>query len=1052
MKPVIEPERIRDFMKLQGMTQAGLAAESGVSRPQLSRILQQDQATVQAGTLDRLSKALRCDRADLLARNAIREFCQAQSQEYGYVDFRSLGMPGIERLPVQDVFVDVGLDEELVSSLDCSDNGPDRHGFRSPPRPAIATSLECIQSMDRVVLLGHPGSGKTTVLRYFVSQSHLDDVTPVLVRLPEFARYVEMNPHADILQFVASRDFARRISGIHSSLEKQASAGRCQFFLDGLDEVGGQKMRELTTDALQKLIDGFPRSRFVITSRIVGFTSEHWRKPGFGVYRLRGYRQPQLDEFADKWSRILANADHRSAEAIRADLQRAIFTHSRVRALASNPLVLTILVLLNESRGGGLPRRRIDLYEKVVDVFLETWETSKQCRAELDDVSGIDLDAREFRWMLSDVSLAMQKADLTLAARWWLADRVQDYLCSRLGFMSDEAKQASDRIIRYLTERTGILTERGPDQFGFSHRTLQEYFASLGVIDESDASSSRDVSECLREYFFHPQWSEVVRLTAAQLTPPVAENLIASILDDPDPVGRFLRRGPFLALNCLADGTTVANRKLIGSLFEQLQSLGKSRWLGITMQAFEILEGFDGTRHAESAVSTIEAILTTAQAELDSEEFEALDGRAHWAGIPEQINEQISSAPQDVAAWELNVDFRGRSQQVVVLNLGLRSKAPEKWYRAASDILEADDVSLPLKLELIRNLRQRVATDPRARMRLKKLLAHGLDPEIRSACAAALSPVATGRHNVKRVLLKALRNDPAEKVRQHCAASLRAAADADSTVMNELIRLLKSDPSDAIRVGAARGLCQVAGADRQAFDAIRTSLIDESSSAGIRAACVWSLSGLLDEKEQEPELVADFRTLAESQPDSISGRSAAQALTAAMAEERIPWDSNLVDRLQQRLMELEDPCPHALDCLEQIATAREHNRGFRLEAVIREALEPVNAEIAYAFIFGSTARKQQQPESDIDLMLIGDVRLRAVSPLLTRAEQLLGRRINPAIYSCESFCEKYQSGDPFLMDVMRRRKLPVHAGINGINEKELDSELRELVAERLADA
>jgi len=128
--------------------------------------------------------------------------------------------------------------------------------------------------------------------------------------------------------------------------------------------------------------------------------------------------------------------------------------------------------------------------------------------------------------------------------------------------------------------------------FGFSHRTLQEYFASLGVIDEAAASASRNLPECLRGYYYHPQWCEVVRLVAAQLTPPVAESLLTCIVDDPDPVGRFLKRGPLLALRCLSEGTTVPNRQLVTSVFNALADLGRSRWLGVVLEAFDVFETF----------------------------------------------------------------------------------------------------------------------------------------------------------------------------------------------------------------------------------------------------------------------------------------------------------------------------------------------------------------------------------------------------------------------------------------------------------------------------
>ena len=330
----------------------------------------------------------------------------------------------------------------------------------------------------------------------------------------------------------------------------------------------------------------------------------------------------------------------RTTEVLEA-LHTAVFSNPRVRALASNPLMLTILVLLNEARGGTLPRRRVDLYEKVVDVFLETWESNKRSTDKFEDTHNIDLDAREFRWLLADISLAMQKADRTLAPRWWLAERMQQYLQQRLGFEPETAKDACDRILRYLSERTGLIEERGLDLFGFSHRTLQEYFASLGVRDDAEASPSRDIAAGLRGVCYHPQWSEVVRLLAAQLTPPLAESLVSSILDDPDPIGRFLHRAPLLALACLADGTTVPNRRLITQAFDSLADLGRTRWLGITLNAIGLLEDFEGTRLSHLAKKTLTAILKTSKQELDGEDCACLWGRAQLKDVLQTASEAL---------------------------------------------------------------------------------------------------------------------------------------------------------------------------------------------------------------------------------------------------------------------------------------------------------------------------------------------------------------------------------------------------------------------------
>jgi predicted nucleotidyltransferase len=147
-------------------------------------------------------------------------------------------------------------------------------------------------------------------------------------------------------------------------------------------------------------------------------------------------------------------------------------------------------------------------------------------------------------------------------------------------------------------------------------------------------------------------------------------------------------------------------------------------------------------------------------------------------------------------------------------------------------------------------------------------------------------------------------------------------------------------------------------------------------------------------------------------------------------------------------MNLDDPCSHALDSLESLATAREVRRGLRLEQVLRDSLKPVADRIELSFVFGSTARRRQTDDSDIDVMIVGNVKLKDLSSQLRDAEKTLGKRVNPAIYTRESFAQKYQSGDPFLVDVYRGDKLPVIP--TGASRQELDDELRAMVAERLA--
>jgi hypothetical protein len=68
------------------------------------------------------------------------------------------------------------------------------------------------------------------------------------------------------------------------------------------------------------------------------------------------------------------------------------------------------------------------------------------------------------------------------------------------------------------------------------------------------------------------------------------------------------------------------------------------------------------------------------------------------------------------------------------------------------------------------------------------------------------------------------------------------------------------------------------------------------------------------------------------------------------------------------------------------------------------------------------ARSEESSESDVDLMLIGTVGLSEIVPALRRAEAILGRPVNPTVYSIEEFERKARVHDHFLGRVLSGSK------------------------------
>lgn len=92
-----------------------------------------------------------------------------------------------------------------------------------------------------------------------------------------------------------------------------------------------------------------------------------------------------------------------------------------------------------------------------------------------------------------------------------------------------------------------------------------------------------------------------------------------------------------------------------------------------------------------------------------------------------------------------------------------------------------------------------------------------------------------------------------------------------------------------------------------------------------------------------------------------------------------------------------------------------------VQALLRDALR--DAEIRVAFIFGSIAKGKARPESDVDLLVIGDLGLRKLAKLLSGATERIGREINPHVMSVDEFHRKVQKKEHFISSVMSSEKI-----------------------------
>jgi predicted NACHT family NTPase len=180
---------------------------------------------------------------------------------------------------------------------------------------------------------------------------------------------------------------------------------------DGLDEIFDSTLRKEVTTAIHRFADEYPVTRILVTSRIIGYQHQAWRDESFRHFMLQELEDAQIEDFLGRWHRG-AYEEARDVDTKRELLARAIADSAAIRQLAGNPLLLTMMAILNRTQD--LPRDRVRLYEKCAELLLHHWKAKDALDAD-PVLCGATLDFTDKRNLMLRVARAMQTSERGLA-------------------------------------------------------------------------------------------------------------------------------------------------------------------------------------------------------------------------------------------------------------------------------------------------------------------------------------------------------------------------------------------------------------------------------------------------------------------------------------------------------------------------------------------------------------------------------------------------------------------------------------------------------------
>jgi HEAT repeat protein len=547
--------------------------------------------------------------------------------------------------------------------------------------------------------------------------------------------------------------------------------------------------------------------------------------------------------------------DLEEAQRRQESLKKALTGQERIKVLAKNPLLLTIISLIHRYEAD-LPRQRYKLYDRAVKTLLTAWDTGKglDYKLPLDYLNRDDIERlmQRLAYWIHTQGGTGDKQGGTLIDKDELIKQLRDFIAEQKGIERHQAKAEAERFIGHIRERCGLLNEQGQDCYAFVHKTFQEYLAAEEIRDRQEGDGFEVVLEHIQNYLHDPHWREVLLLLIAQQHRKKIPTVLEEVLRHDTPYEQWLHRNLFFAGSCLAEDLEISDGSRVPEILRQLVALeitdSKRVTYRIRQQVFQTLCSLDETRFEKQALRLLKESANRI-GKVRLQEYRAALG---------EKEEAIA------ALVELLQDKDDSVRSGAAFALGELGKASENVIAALLERLQDEHDSVRSGAAYALGLSGKASENVIAAL-LERL--QDEHDSVRSGAAYALGNLGNGLENVIAALLERLK-DKHDSVRSGAVSALGNLGNGSENVIAALLERLQ-DEHDSVRSGAAIALGELGNGLENVIAALLERLQDEHDSVRSGAAIALGLSGKASEN-----VIAALLERLQDEHDSVRSRAA----------------------------------------------------------------------------------------------------------------------------------------------------------------------------------
>jgi hypothetical protein len=388
-----------------------------------------------------------------------------------------------------DLFVDVNILEALNSDRrlelddlwqDFTDGVKNYSSYRSFDRIALGnpqqrvSGLEVVDKNSNLMVLGKPGSGKTTYLQRIVTECNQGNLQPH--RVPVLIKMREFVDDGCEFEYNLKPYLTQQWRLDKTETELILNHGKALILLDGLDEVSGTDGREISKK-IQQFARNYPQNQLIVTCRTNRIEDHfNWKSLRFDFIEVADFDKQQINVFVEHYfNTVNPNKQERHKKAKEFLENFYLEENKNIRELAITPILLNLTCAVFHQRGK-FHSKRSTLYEEGLELLLKKWDDSK----------GIERDE------IYKVLLPEQKQELLsyLAVKKFEQDKYVLFEQEEIeGYIADFlhiTRRDSGVVLKAIEAQHGLLIKRAQKVWSFSHLTFQEYFVAKWFCQKKD--------------------------------------------------------------------------------------------------------------------------------------------------------------------------------------------------------------------------------------------------------------------------------------------------------------------------------------------------------------------------------------------------------------------------------------------------------------------------------------------------------------------------------------------------------------------------------------